>query len=76
MARAARSQSAPQNHRSYWEQKSLKYDCLHPRMRAMAEQVVRLAPRSVLDVGCSTGEMGRAIQAGLPTAAYYGCDIS
>lgn len=62
--------------RDYWEQKSIAYDCLHDRLWVMVREVTRLQPKSLLDVGCATGEVARAVLARLPGIDYYGCDIS
>ncbi len=62
--------------RDYWETKTLKYDCLHDRIRRIIDRVDQMEPRTLLDVGCSTGELARAVGARLPDVTYYGCDIS
>jgi len=62
--------------RDYWEQKSVAYDCLHDRLWVMLREVARLQPSSLLDVGCATGEVARAVLASCPGIDYYGCDIS
>ncbi len=62
--------------RNYWEVNSFKYDCLHGRLRLVAREIAKVSPRSVLDLGCSTGRLADALQAGLPRLRYYGCDVS
>lgn len=62
--------------RVYWESNSFKYDCLHDRLRLMAQEIARLAPASVLDLGCSTGRLAQELKSRLPLADYYGCDVS
>lgn len=71
--RAAASQAAA---RDYWETKSIAYDALHDRLWVMLNEVVRLRPASLLDVGCAAGEVARGVTSRLPGIDYYGCDIS
>lgn len=62
--------------RNYWEANSFKYDCLHDRLRLVAREITKLSPRSVLDLGCSTGRLADELQVRLPRLRYYGCDVS
>lgn len=70
----ARPQAA--DARNYWETKAVAYDCLHDRLRQMLRVIAQRRPGSLLDVGCSTGEVARAVTAMLPGVEYFGCDIS
>ncbi|HKB01843.1 MAG TPA: methyltransferase domain-containing protein [Gemmataceae bacterium] len=56
-----------------WQQETLFYDKVHPRMVAMARCVRAMPHRSVLDIGCSTGIMRRLLPG---DCDYYGCDIT
>ncbi len=62
--------------RHYWEAKAVTYDCLHDRLRQMLRMIAQRRPASILDLGCSTGEVARAVTAMLPGVEYFGCDIS
>ena len=56
-----------------WQEETLFYDKIHPRMVAMAKCLTALPHRSVLDIGCSAGTMQRLLPADF---SYYGCDIT
>jgi SAM-dependent methyltransferase len=73
-ARAGRPDTAAA--REYWETKSVRYDCLHDRLRLMLGEIAKRRPATVFDVGCATGEVARGVHELLPSADYFGCDIS
>jgi ubiquinone/menaquinone biosynthesis C-methylase UbiE len=47
-----------------------------PEQDAILRALQRLEPRSVLDVGCGTGQLTRRIKRILPGARVVGCDFS
>ncbi|MCA9099811.1 MAG: class I SAM-dependent methyltransferase [Pirellulales bacterium] len=61
---------------AYWEGKALRYNCLHDRLAVVLAELRDLNPPRLLDVGCSTAALAKALDAALPGTAYYGCDIS
>lgn len=66
-ARSGRGQQAG------WQGETLKYDIAHRRLRSVADVVLAEGGRRVLDVGCSTGMMGRMLG---PRFDYQGLDVS
>jgi SAM-dependent methyltransferase len=56
-----------------WHQETKLYDRAHPRLVRMARQLRKLPGNRILDVGCSTGILGRVLG---PGYEYYGCDIT
>jgi 2-polyprenyl-3-methyl-5-hydroxy-6-metoxy-1,4-benzoquinol methylase len=56
-----------------WQQETLLYDRAHPRLVHMARLLRKLPGNRILDVGCSTGMLGRVLG---PGYEYYGCDIA
>ncbi len=58
---------------SGWQGETLKYDIAHRRLRLVADIVLAEGGRQVLDVGCSTGILGRMLG---PRFGYQGFDIS
>jgi 2-polyprenyl-3-methyl-5-hydroxy-6-metoxy-1,4-benzoquinol methylase len=59
-----------------WESESLSYATLHPRLEIVLEEVTRLAPSTVLELGCGVGVLRRALARNLPGMRYSGCDVS
>lgn len=49
---------------------------LHVRLRLIRDEVVRLAPERVFEVGCGIGVLRRELQRSLPRLQYWGCDVS
>lgn len=62
--------------RNPWEEETFKYDSLHLRIRKCLREVVRLQPKSVLELGCGVGILRNELLRSLPRVAYYGCDVS
>ena len=56
-----------------WQGETLKYDIAHRRLRMVADIVLAEGGRRVLDVGCSTGILGRMLG---PRFGYQGLDVS
>ena len=56
-----------------WQGETLKYDIAHRRLRKVADIVLAEGGRRVLDVGCSTGILGRMLG---PRFGYQGLDVS
>lgn len=56
-----------------WQGETLKYDIAHRRLRSVADIVLAEGGRRVLDVGCSTGILGRMLG---PRFDYQGLDVS
>lgn len=59
-----------------WEREAHNYNMLHVRLRLIRDEVLRLAPVSVLELGCGTGVLRGELLAGLPHLKYFGCDVS
>ncbi len=73
VAPSAEAPPAAADARQSWESESHHYDTLHTRLRKVAEFVDSLPGTRVLDIGCSAGTLGAALQ---PRWTYHGCDIS
>jgi colanic acid/amylovoran biosynthesis protein len=56
-----------------WQGETLKYDIAHRRLCKVADIVLAESGRRVLDVGCSTGILGRMLG---PRFSYHGLDVS
>jgi len=59
--------------RGDWTKETFRYDIAHRRMRAVADAVLAEGGERVLDLGCSTGLLGRMLG---PVYDYVGLDIS
>lgn len=59
--------------RGDWSSETFQYDVAHRRMRAVADAVLADGGERVLDLGCSTGLLGRMLG---PSYDYTGLDIS
>ncbi len=56
-----------------WNGETWKYDVAHRRLRAVADVLLAESGENVLDLGCSTGMLGRMIG---PAYRYEGIDIA
>ncbi len=59
--------------RGDWTSETFTYDIAHRRLRAVADAVLAEGGARVLDLGCSTGKLGRMLG---PAYAYEGLDLS
>jgi SAM-dependent methyltransferase len=59
--------------RGGWESETWSYDAAHRRLRLVADLVLGEGGARVLDVGCSTGLLGRMLG---PTYDYTGVDVA
>ncbi len=59
-----------------WEHEAHNYNMLHVRLRLIRDEVLRIAPASVLELGCGTGVLRGELLAALPHLHYCGCDVS
>ena len=59
--------------RGEWSSETFAYDVAHRRLRAVADAVLAEGGERVLDLGCSTGLLGRMLG---PTYRYEGIDVS
>lgn len=63
----------PSRNREGWQGETFKYDVPHRRLRAVVDLVMSEGGERVLDVGCSTGLLGRMLGVGFD---YTGIDIA
>lgn len=63
----------PAVQRAGWDQETWRYDRAHRRLRAVADVVFAEGGERVLDLGCSTGMLGRLLG---PSYQYDGVDIA
>jgi polysaccharide pyruvyl transferase WcaK-like protein/glycosyltransferase involved in cell wall biosynthesis/SAM-dependent methyltransferase len=56
-----------------WQGETFKYDLAHRRMKAVVDIVLGESGPSVLDIGCSTGQLGRMLG---PLFDYTGVDVA
>jgi len=56
-----------------WQGETFKYDLAHRRMKAVVDIVLGEGGPTVLDVGCSTGQLGRMLG---PVFDYTGVDVA
>ena len=59
--------------RGDWTTETFLYDVAHRRLRAVADAVLADGGERVLDLGCSTGQLGRMLG---PTYDYTGLDLA
>ena len=56
-----------------WQGETFKYDLAHRRMKAVVDIVLGESGPTVLDIGCSTGQLGRMLG---PLFDYTGIDVA
>ena len=56
-----------------WNGETWRFDVAHPRLRLVADIVMAEGGERVLDLGCSTGKLGRMLG---PTYDYTGVDVA
>ncbi len=61
---------------SFWERESQRYNWMHIRLRLVLGEILKVAPTSLFELGCSMGALRAELLRRLPGLQYCACDVS